>query len=187
MNYTWFNYLCIIGVTIGLLSSSIVATVLFKMKYKDNSTLLRIYLHIIDIGLEIIILIPFLVHIEDPIYLCYYDAFYYFIIIFRSIWIWFIAYSLYMIICKNDKTMKKGSFLFFVLFFLISFLVSIPILIVKINDENFNICLNSKYRLIYVCINGIGFGIILFIFVFYFHYKIRRNIKRWNWKMRFTK
>ena len=80
----WYNYLYFVGASIGFIASSIVFIILLKMKYKDYSTSLRIYLHIIDMASEIILLIPYIPHEQDSIYVCYYNAFYYFIIIFRS-------------------------------------------------------------------------------------------------------
>ena len=56
----WYNYLYFVGASIGFIASSI------------------------DMASEIILLIPYIPHEQDSIYVCYYNAFYYFIIIFRS-------------------------------------------------------------------------------------------------------
>ena len=173
----WYNYLYFVGASIGFIASSIVFIILLKMKYKDYSTSLRIYLHIIDMASEIILLIPYIPHEQDSIYVCYYNAFYYFIIIFRSFWVWFIAYSLYMIVCKNNKSVQRKFFLFFSIFLIISFLASVPVLVMKINDVNCSIYKNKDYRLIYIYISGIAFEVIIFFCIFYFYYKIRKTIK----------
>ena len=117
-------YLIVVG--ISFISSSIVLFILLTMSYKDYSTYLRIYLTLIDIASEIFLVMAYFY--SNSTYECYYNWLYYFIIIFRSFWICFMAFSLYMIICKSKSNINKKEYLFFLIFLIISLLLSLPTL-----------------------------------------------------------
>ena len=171
----WFYVVYFTGVGLSLLSTIIVLLILYKIEFKDHSTSLRAFLAVIDLISSIILLIPY-IPTDDVNYSCYYNSLYYFVMLLRSFWVCFIAYSLFMVICKNNETINSYNLCAFGTFVILSLLGTWFVLVLKANSEDCYVFNTKDTMVIYLFVIAVGVEIIIFALISYWYLRIRASI-----------
>lgn len=174
----WFHIVYFIGLGLSFISCSLVLTILFRINFKDNSTKLRIYLSLIDLCSTIFLAIPYIPNGGSPIYQCFYNALYYFIIMLHGFWVLFISFFLYMLICKRNDNVTKFTTPAIITFTIISLLATVVVLIIP-GDGIQCVVLNKKNNMIiYLLITSVAFEVTIFTIITLFYIQIRKVIKK---------
>ena len=169
----WVIALFYIGLGLGTLSSTLVLILLISIKYKDFSTEIRLYSTIIDILSAIVYsFYP----LTDTVQFCTTNYFFLFVNFLHGVWLFYMARSMYKIICKQEEKSRKNIKFAFALLFVFSSCVAVAIF-ADGKQENYCILNNEIKSIIYASLAIIFPDMAILCFIIYYYIKIFQVLK----------
>lgn len=172
-----FEVFYFLGLSLSFVSTALTIIVLIRIRYKDHSTKLRIYLGVIDILSSVILAIPFIPYF-NALYICSYNALFYFAVMFHGFWVLFISLSLYLIIVHKNDLIKRYTSLAFVIFGLVSLVCSLLVLMMPYEGMDCYVLYDRDSMFKYLIATLIVFDALILLIISCMYCMIRRALKR---------
>lgn len=165
----WVEILALIGISLSLISSSLVLFSLFKIQYQDFSTHIRKYSTLIDISSSLTTGVGCFYY--NSFEICILTVVFLFAFIIHALWAFYMSFSMYQIICQQKEKSKENIKYALALCLLLGSLISSLIFIAM--DPITCVRTQSKFKL-YLTISLYSLPqFIILLSMIYFYAKIK--------------